>query len=136
MDLTGFGSIADLAGNIINKVWPDKTQAEKDAAAFQIQQLIVQSKQAEAQTDIDKTEAASPSLFVAGWRPFVGWICGTAFGVQFVVGPLGSWLASLVGHPAQFPNLDLGTMMPLLLGMLGLGGMRTYEKIQGVNSSH
>src|SRR6266436_6298534 len=136
MILTVFGEIADLATTVINKFLPDKAQTEKDAAAAQLQVMLLQYQASAAQIETNKAEASSTSLFVAGWRPFVGWICGSAFAVQFVLGPVGGWLATLAGHPVVFPSLDLGTMMPLLLGMLGLGGMRTYEKIQGVNSGH
>lgn len=129
MSLTGAGEIADLASTVINKIWPDKTEAEKQELAAAI--TLVQG-----QLDTNKAEAANANMFVAGWRPFVGWICGTGFGVQFVLGPLGSWASTLAGHPTPFPNLDLGTMMPLLLGMLGLGGMRTAEKLQGLNAGH
>lgn len=122
-------AVADLAGTIVSRIWPDKTQEEKDQLA---QALAILN----TQTDTNKAEAANPNMFVAGWRPFVGWICGLGFGVQFIFGPLGQWIATLAGHPVTFPQLDLGTMMPLLLGMLGLGGMRTAEKIQGVNAGH
>jgi hypothetical protein len=82
------------------------------------------------QMEINKVEAASSSIFVSGWRPAIGWICGAGFAVQFVIGPLAEWGSSLAGHPVKFPTMDTGTMMPLLLGMLGLGGLRTAEKLQ------
>lgn len=129
MDLTGIGTLAEAAKGILGMFFPDKTQQERDQLAAALAMLS-------AQTDTNKAEAASPSTFVAGWRPFVGWVCGSGFAVQFVVGPLVEWLAAVFGHPVKFPQLDLGTMMPLLLGMLGLGGMRTVEKVQGVNSGH
>jgi len=79
--------------------------------------------------DINKAEAASSSVFVSGWRPAIGWICGAGFAVQFVIGPLAEWISALANHPIKFPQMDTGTMMPLLLGMLGLGGLRTAEKL-------
>jgi hypothetical protein len=72
------------------------------------------------QLKINRTEAASSNPFTSGWRPFVGWTCGAGFAVQFVVGPLGEWASALAGHPVKFLQLDLGTMMPLLSGVLGL----------------
>jgi hypothetical protein len=81
------------------------------------------------QTDINVVEAANTNLFVSGWRPFIGWVCGAGFAVQFVIGPLAEWGSALYGHPVKFPQMDTGTMMPLLLGMLGLGGLRTAEKL-------
>jgi hypothetical protein len=124
-DLTGLGSIADLAGTVINKIWPDKTEQEKQQLA-----LVVQMVQ--GQLDANKVEAASPSVFVSGWRPFVGWVCGSGLAVNFLIAPLAEWACNLLGHPAKFPHLDLSELMPLLLGMLGMGTLRTYEKVTGV----
>lgn len=129
MDITGIGEAAQAAKGIIGMFFPDKTEEERAQLAASL--ALIQ-----AQTDTNRAEAASPSMFVAGWRPFVGWVCGTGFGVQFVIGPMCEWAAGLAGHPIKFPQLDLGTMMPLLFGLLGLGGMRTFEKVQGVNSGH
>jgi len=128
MDALGVGSIADLIKDGIDKIWPDKTEAEKEQAT-----LLLASIQ--GQLDTNKAEATNPSTFVAGWRPFVGWVCGTGFAVS-ALGPLLEWGSALVGHMTKFPPIDLSVMMPLLFGMLGLGGMRTYEKTNGVNSGH
>jgi hypothetical protein len=91
--------------------------------------------QLQGQLDTNKMEAASPKMFVAGWRPFIGWICGSGLGIQFIVNPIFTWIAALAKHPVQFPSLDLGTLMTLLFGMLGLGAMRTYEKTNGAPGS-
>lgn len=88
-----------------------------------------------AQIDVNKQEATSTSVFVAGWRPFIGWVCGSAFAWVFVLQPLGVFLLAVAGHKMDLPTLDLGQMMPILLGMLGLGTLRTYEKVQGVPGS-
>lgn len=129
MDIAGIGTAATALKDILGMFFPDKTQEERDKMAAVM--AVMQQ-----QTDTNKVEAGSTSTFVAGWRPFVGWVCGSGFGVQFVIGPIVEWVAALTGHPVKFPQMDLGTMMPLLLGMLGLGGMRSYEKVQGVNSGH
>lgn len=124
---------------IIDKVIPDP--AAKAAAQLQIlqmqqagefKQMDADLAMSQAQNDVNKVEAASPSLFVSGPRPFIMWICATGLGMQFVVGPLFTWLSGLLGHPTPFPAMDLSTMLPMLGGMLGLGTMRTVEKIQGV----
>lgn len=125
MDVTGIGAVADLAKTAINAIWPDKTEQEKAQLAAAV--ALVQG-----QLEVNKAEAANPSVFVSGWRPFVGWVCGCGFGIQFVVGPLAEWGSTFYGHQVKFPPMDLGVMLPLLLGMLGLGGLRTAEKIQGV----
>lgn len=128
MDITGIGSVADLIKDGIDKIWPDKSEQERAQAALLMAAL-------QGQLDTNKAEAANPSVFVAGWRPFVGWVCGGGFAVS-ALGPLLEWVASLVGHPVKFPSIDLSVMMPLLFGMLGLGGMRTYEKTNGVSTGH
>lgn len=128
MSITGLGEVAGLANSIVNKIWPDASQAQKDALAFQLAAM-------QGQTDTNKAEAGNQSIFVAGWRPFIGWICGCGFGVT-ILGPLLSWVAALAGHPVAFPALDTDALMTLLLGMLGLGGMRTAEKLKGIRSGH
>ena len=79
---------------------------------------------------VNTEEAKHASWFVAGARPFILWACGAAFAWQFVVGPIGSWITLLIGHPTPIPVLDMGNLMPVLLGILGLGGYRTYEKVR------
>ena len=134
MALDPVTALLDIGGKVIDRIWPDPTAA---AAAklelFKLQQTGELSQIA-AQLKVNEVEAASPNPFVSGWRPFIGWICGVAFGVQFVVGPLASWGSRLYGHPVDFPQMDTATMMPLLFGLLGLGGLRTAEKINGVAS--
>lgn len=132
MALDPVSSVLQIGSQLIDRLWPDPTQAQQ--AKLQLLQLEQngQLEQIKGQLAINATEAASTSTFVSGWRPFIGWVCGCGFSVQFVVGPLGQWVASIFGHPVVFPQLDIGTMMPLLLGMLGLGGLRTAEKINGV----
>lgn len=128
MSMTGIGEVADLANSIVNKIWPDASQAQKDALAFQLAQI-------QSQTDTNKVEAANDSIFVAGWRPFVGWVCGIGFAVT-ALSPLFTWVAGLLGHPLAFPPLNTESLMTLLMGMLGLGGMRTAEKFKGIPSGH
>ncbi len=84
------------------------------------------------QWEINKAEAGNPNPFTCGWRPFSGRVCGAGFALHFVIGTLGEWVSMPIGHPVKFPQMDLGTMMPLLFGMLGLGAYRTAEKMKGV----
>ena len=132
MAIDPLSALLDIGGKVIDRVWPDP---EKAAAAklelFKMQQSGELAVIA-GQLDINKVEAANPSVFVSGWRPFIGWGCGSGFAIQFVIGPLAEWGSALYGHPVKFPQMDMGTMMPLLAGMLGLGAMRTAEKINGV----
>ena len=119
-DVTGLGVVADLASMVINKIWPDKSEQEKAQLAMAVQ--VVQG-----QLDINKAEAANPSLFVAGWRPAIGWVCAAALAYQYLARPL----ILGFGLTPMMPGLD-DTLWQLLMGMLGLGGLRTYEKVQGV----
>ena len=129
MALDPVSALFEIGGKVLDRVLPDPAQQ----AAAKLELLKLQQNgeltQIAGQMEINKVEAASSSIFVSGWRPSIGWICGAGFAVQFVIGPLAEWGSSLAGHPVKFPQMDTGTMMPLLLGMLGLGGLRTAEKL-------
>jgi hypothetical protein len=84
------------------------------------------------QSQVNAVEAANSSVFVAGWRPFVGWTCGVAFAYHFVVQPLALFILATFGHIVAVPQFAMETLLTVLLGMLGLGGLRSYEKIKGV----
>jgi hypothetical protein len=124
-DLTGVGAVADLVNTAINKIWPDKTEQEKQQLAAAV--MVVQG-----QLDINKTEAANPSVFVSGWRPFIGWVCGAACAWNWIGLKVLLFGAAALGYDLQVKPADLSEMWPVLLGMLGLGGLRTAEKINGV----
>jgi len=125
-------AIMNPIGTLLDRLLPDK--AQNDAAKAQLAQLQLSGDLAEVagQIQTNITEAASTNWWVSGWRPFVGWICGLALFVEYIVKPIASWIAALLGHPATFPSLDVATLFGLLAGMLGMGGLRTYEKTQGV----
>lgn len=132
MDLTGIGSVAELAKGIIDKFWPDKTEAQKAEMAQAMVLLQGQLNLAQGQLDVNKAEAASSSTFVAGWRPFIGWVCGIALVYQYILRPFVEAGFALAHQPIPaLPGLD-GNLYELLLGMLGLGAFRTYEKVRGV----
>jgi hypothetical protein len=125
MDITGLGAVSDLANTVINKIWPDKTEAEKQQLAAAV--MVVQG-----QLDVNKVEAANPSVFVSGWRPAIGWVCGAACAWNWVGLPIAKAGLALAGHDLTLSPADISEMMPILLGMLGLGGLRSYEKVKGV----
>jgi len=88
----------------------------------------------QAQNAVNAIEARHKSIFVAGWRPFVGWVCGIALCYQFVLLPIINWIVTLrMDVPIYAPVLDTSELYTVLLGMLGLGGLRTYEKFKGVS---
>ena len=88
---------------------------------------------AKGQLEVNKTEAAHKSLFVAGWRPAVGWVCVLGMFGNFITIPFSNFVLALIGIDIVIPLVPLETMMPVLMGMLGLGAMRTYEKKNSVN---
>lgn len=136
--LTGglFDGISKLIDSIRGKSPEDAAKLAELAAKYQSDILAADVQSRQAQAEVNKVEAASSNMFVAGWRPGVGWTCGLGLFVQFVIRPFAIWGAALAGHNITFPELDMGTLITLLFGMLGLGSLRTYEKINGVGSGH
>tara|TARA_R110000796_G_scaffold34095_1_gene88179 strand:- start:165 stop:560 length:396 start_codon:yes stop_codon:yes gene_type:complete len=125
--------IAPVAG-LLDKFIEDKDQ--KNALAHEIATMTDRHAQevVRGQLEINKAEAASTSVFKGGWRPFIGWTCGAAFAYHFVLQPLLLFCVALFGLdiPA-LPQFDMSSLMTVLMGMLGLGGLRTYEKKTGVS---
>ena len=117
----------DLATTVINKIWPDKSAAE--AAQLAAAVALVQG-----QMDVNKAEAASPNAFTSGWRPAIGWVCGLALLFQYILRPMLMWFGVIAGHQwPPLPGID-ENLWQLMLGLLGLGGLRTFEKTKGVAS--
>ena len=130
MALDPITAISDLIKTGLEKWIPD-ANAREQAAAQIAAQVHAQTM---AQIEVNKVEAASSSLFVAGWRPFVGWSCGSAYAYTFVLQPFLLFLLTACQvhvDIAQLPVLDMGEMGVVLFGMLGLGAMRSYEKVKG-----
>ena len=134
MGLPVISSILSLGEKLIDKLLPDP--AAKAAALQKLAELEQSGDLAviAGQVEINKIEAASGDRFVNGWRPFVGWVCGGGLALQIVILPMLSGFSALFGHPMAMPILDVSLLTTLLVGMLGLGGMRTVEKLQGVAS--
>lgn len=134
-------AIVGIAGTVLDRIFPDPTkQAEARLELLKLQQsgelatLAADVQMAQMQANTNTEEAKTGSIFIAGWRPFVGWVCGVGFAVQ-VLGPLLEWFALLFGKVAHFPTLDFSIMAPTLLGMLGIGAMRSFEKFKGVEGN-
>lgn len=116
----------DLATAAINKIWPDKSAAE--AAQLAAAVAIVQG-----QLDTNKAEAANPNAFTSSWRPAIGWVCALALLGQYVARPMLQWVGAITGHEwPPLPGID-DNLWELMLGMLGLGGLRSFEKVKGVS---
>jgi hypothetical protein len=129
------GLIGPILEPLINLI-PNKNDRAKAREAAEAQIVTAMTGLVQGQLEINKVEAQHGSIFVAGWRPAVGWICGIALGWNFIVHPMLLWIAFVVPDiPVDLstaPQLDTGELMTVLLGMLGLGGLRTYEKRVGV----
>jgi len=120
-------------GGIVNKFVPDRDQQAKLQAELSIKLMDMEAQMSKAQTDINAVEASSSNIFVAGWRPCVGWVCASAFAWQFVGQPLFSFFYTLATkQPAPVVALDHDALNTVLLGLLGLTGARSWEKIRGV----
>ena len=126
-DITGIGAVAGLAESVIGKIWPDKSAQEQ-------QQLAAAVSLVQGQLAVNQAEAASPSVFTSGWRPSIGWVCSAACAWNWIGLPIAKLGLTLVGHPVTLSPADISEMMPVMMGMLGLGSLRTFEKVKGVAS--
>lgn len=117
-----------IGNQLIARMWPDPA----DRAKAQLALLELAQRGELAQVEVNKAEAANSSVFVAGWRPFIGWVCGAAFAYKFVLAPAVAFALTAAGHPVVLPVLDFTEMSTVLLGMLGIGALRTVEKVKGV----
>ena len=129
--------LSPILGPAINRILdliPNKNERERAREDFE-RALLDAATQADAnQIEINKIEAAHKSIFVSGWRPAIGWVCGLGLVWSFFVEPILTWTA-VVFHVTQLdtlPALDTGPLMTLVLGMLGMGTLRTLEKKSGV----
>ena len=131
-DLTGLGAVADLANGVISRIWPDASEAEKGKLTLALAQLNAEVESAKVQAAVNAAEAANQNAFVSSWRPAVGWICATALGYQYVVYPLLLWLVTFQPTLTAPKPVVSDVLMELLFGMLGMAGLRSYEKAKGV----
>ena len=139
MDFTGLGAIFNMGSKIIDKIWPDKAEAErakielfKMTQAGEFKELEAELEKARMQVGVNTAEANSGSNFRGGWRPFVGWTCGVGLAYAVLIQPLATGLIqAFVPDMKTFamPNVQTDALMALLFGMLGLGGYRTYERV-------
>ena len=120
-------AVADLIKVGLEKWIPDANERTKAAMemATQVHQQVM------GQIEINKVEASSTSLFVAGWRPAIGWICGGAYGYHFILQPFMVFILQAFGNTILLPHLDIGELSMVLFGLLGLGAMRSWDKSIG-----
>lgn len=134
--------VYDAGMVLIDRFFPDKDKQAAERAAAELELLkMTQSERmadkanevllATAQIEVNKEEAKSDNVFVSGWRPFIGWTCGSAFAYAFLIGPIISQVSIAYGYSFPLPPIDMENMMYVLGGILGLGGLRTFEKVKG-----
>lgn len=122
-------SVIGVAGTVLNKF-----VADKDLKAKLEHELKTAFHSANlAQIELNKQEAAHKSMFVAGWRPFVGWVCGFALAYHFILSPILTFILTISGVTQELPTFDFSQLSTILMGMLGLGGLRSYEKMKNVS---
>lgn len=131
-------TLIPILGNLMDRLFPDpkaaadaKLEVMRLAQSGELAQLNADLQMSQGQMEINKVEAASGSLFVAGWRPAIGWVCGAAFAFKFILGPSAVVVMAMAGHPIVLPEFDFTEMSTILMGMLGLGALRTVEKVKG-----
>ena len=134
------GPIMDLFNKVADKVWPDpekKAQAQLELVKMQqagdFKEIEVNLALAQGQMDINKVEAGSADPFTSRARPFIMWVCGIALAYSSLIEPMARFIATVVyNYTGAFPVIDTTITLQVLLGLLGLGGFRTFEKIRGV----
>ena len=131
----------DAGKILIEKLWPDPVKQSEEMRKLEqlrqggdIAQLNAQVTLLAGQLEINKIEASSSSLFVSGWRPCIGWVCGFALAYSAIIEPIARFTASMYGYTGSFPVIDTTLTMQVLLGMMGLVAARTREKEKGVHS--
>ena len=127
MALDPLTAALDLGGKLIDRILPDPEERVKAKLAL----MQLQQSGELAQIAVNQEEARSSSVFVAGWRPAIGWVCGSACAWNWIGLPIAKFALLLNGVTVTLAPADLSEMMPVLMGMLGLGALRTMEKLNG-----
>ena len=138
MNLLGLGGIIESVGKIAGDLITtdkEKMQMEIENRKLDLEEKKIDQAVNLAQIDVNREEAKNSNLFVSGWRPYIGWGCGTAFLYAAMFEPIMRFIAQVVfDYKGPFPQLDTNLTMQVLFGLLGIAGMRTYEKTKGVAS--
>ena len=133
------GGLLDIGTRLVEKIFPDPHAASEAKLKLlelsqkgELAELEAAVRMSEAQNRVNEKEAEHRNLFVSGWRPSIGWICGAAFGFKFILAPTLIMIGSVMGTNIPVPAIETSELTTVLLGMLGLGGLRTFEKVKGV----
>lgn len=131
--------LVPLLANLLDRIFPDpkvaadaKLEVMKLAQSGELAQLNANVQLATGQTEVNKAEASNASLFVSGWRPWCGWVGGISLAYASIIEPMGRFVATVGFHyTGTFPQIDTDVTLQVLLGLLGLSGMRTFERVKG-----
>ena len=130
--LTLIPSLLPVLREVLDRAIPDRAAAEKARVEMEAALLQAATAQAGQQAAINQAEAGHSSVFVAGWRPAIGWVCAAALAWAFIVAPVATWALAVLGIRETLPAIMTDNLFELVLAMLGLGGLRTFEKLKGV----
>lgn len=125
-------ALVPALGTLVDRLIPDRAAAERAKADMEAALVKAANEAAMAQVEVNKIEAGHSSVFVAGWRPAIGWVCAAALAWAFIVAPVTSWTMAALGVRETLPAIGTDNLFELVLAMLGLGGLRTFEKMRGV----
>tara|TARA_R110000803_G_C11905707_1_gene312611 strand:+ start:493 stop:933 length:441 start_codon:yes stop_codon:yes gene_type:complete len=143
MSFDPLSALFDLGKVAIEKVWPDPTQRAAEMRKLEelrqsgnLAQLQAHITLVQGQLGINKVEAAHPSIFVAGWRPFVGWVGGLSLAYVGILEPIMRFFALMLGYTGEFPVIETEGTITILIGMLGIGTQRSFDKAKGTHTSN
>ena len=129
-------NLADVGGiftSIREAITGDKIKDPVEMAKIDLQLQQLEQAARDGQIEINKIEAAHKNLFVAGWRPFIGWVCGVSIAYAFIGQPIFEWVVSIKGLDIKVPVIDVSVLYNLVIAMLGMAGLRTYEKSKKIS---
>jgi hypothetical protein len=125
-------ALSPVIGTLVDRLIPDKHEAQRTKAEMEVALLEAANAVNLAQAEVNKMEAQHRSIFVAGWRPWIGWVCGAGFAWAFVLQPIAAWATAIWAPGTSLPELDTAPLFEMTLAMLGLGAMRSWEKSRGL----
>jgi hypothetical protein len=132
----------EVGKTLIEKIWPDPVKQSQEIRKLEelhqkgdLAELNASIKLITGQLEVNKIEAGHRSVFVAGWRSFIGWVCGLGLLYSSMIEPIMRFVAAMNGYTGEFPEIDTTLTMQVLLGMLGLVAARTHEKVKGVQTN-
>lgn len=129
------GAMLPFISELFDRLIPDKEARAKAKQEMTMELIRIEAEQRMEQVKLNQVEAQHASIFVAGWRPFIGWVGGVSLLWTFLLHPFMVWTATVSGYEGTFPLLDTEELMALVMAMLGIGAMRSFDKMNGVATS-